>query len=183
MDNKLNELSKPVAYTDADELRFQHATSDMWPVPLGFGKDVPLYSQEYVSALLAELEAKDAPKDIRIAETEKRLKQRAEEAESRIAELEAIRADASQLFKEISNELGCNPDNESIMMAIDELKATQMTGPLKDVLKRNIELEAKLATPVQLPGFYKDADGNVWLNPVQVVKEIRRSGFTVEGVE
>ncbi len=46
-----NELSKPVAYTDADELRFHHATSDMWPVPLGFGKDVPLYSQEYVSAL------------------------------------------------------------------------------------------------------------------------------------
>lgn len=59
MDNKLSELSKPVAYTDADELRFHHATSDMWPVPLGFGKDVPLYSQEYVSALeqkISELE-------------------------------------------------------------------------------------------------------------------------------
>lgn len=66
MDNKLSELSKPVAYTDADELRFHHATSDMWPVPLGFGKDVPLYSQEYVSALLAGLEAKDN----RIAELE-----------------------------------------------------------------------------------------------------------------
>ncbi|MGP2871916.1 hypothetical protein ACTVM4_09135 [Serratia ureilytica] len=52
-------LSKPVAYTDADELRFHHATSDMWPVPLGFGRDTPLYSQEYASALLAELEAKD----------------------------------------------------------------------------------------------------------------------------
>jgi hypothetical protein len=50
--NKLSELSKPVAYTDADELRFHHATSDMWPTPLGFGKDAPLYSQEYVSALL-----------------------------------------------------------------------------------------------------------------------------------
>ncbi|TPW52386.1 hypothetical protein FKD06_07720 [Serratia sp. SRS-8-S-2018] len=72
-------------------------------------------------------------------------------AEQRIAELEAIRADTSQVFKEIGNELGCNPDNESIMMAIDELKSTQMTGPLKDVLKRNIELEAKLATPVRLP--------------------------------
>ncbi|WP_250602203.1 hypothetical protein [Serratia marcescens] len=60
MDNKLSELSKPVAYTDADELRFNHATSDMWPVPLGFGKDVPLYSQEYVSALLAELKSSQA---------------------------------------------------------------------------------------------------------------------------
>lgn len=47
--------------------------------------------------------------------------------------------------------------------------------------KRITELEAKMATPVRLPGFYKDADGNVWLNPVQVVKEIRRSGFTVDG--
>ncbi|MGI9708673.1 ead/Ea22-like family protein [Serratia marcescens] len=63
----------------------------------------------------------------------------------RIAELEAIRSDASQVFKEIATELGCNPDNESIMMAIDDLKATQMTGPLKEVLKRNIELEAKTA--------------------------------------
>ncbi|BEM22084.1 hypothetical protein SME04J_04500 [Serratia marcescens] len=40
----------------------------------------------------------------------------------RSAELEAIRADASQVFREIGNELGCNPDNESIMMAIDDLK-------------------------------------------------------------
>ncbi|MDQ7101464.1 hypothetical protein [Serratia sp. MF2] len=60
MDNKLSELSKPVAYTDADELRFHHATSDMWPVPLGFGKDVPLYSQEYVSALLDALKTSQA---------------------------------------------------------------------------------------------------------------------------
>ncbi len=112
-----------------------------------------------ILALLAELEAKD----------------------KRILELDYLRLSACEVFKEIGNELGCNPDNESIMMAIDDLKATQMTGPLKDLLKRNIELESRLATPVQLPGFYKDADGNVWLNPVQVVKEIRRSGFTVEG--
>lgn len=96
----------------------------------------------------------------------------------RIAELEAIRSDASQVFKEIGNELGCNPDNESIMMAIDDMKATQMTGPLALIIKRAEEmerilegitpemiaggwtakgisdyaksLEAKLATPVQL---------------------------------
>ncbi|CUZ60014.1 hypothetical protein PTR52_24400 [Serratia nevei] len=156
MDNKLSELSKPVAYTDADELRFHHATSDMWPVPLGFGKDVPLYSQEYVSALLAGLEAKD----------------------NRIAELESIREDASQVFTEIGNELGCNPDNESIMMAIDELKK-------------------RLATPVRLPKRW-DVSGQV--NPPRIVevqfeqqnrthdqcaKAIRDAGFTVvvEGVE
>ncbi|WP_250602035.1 hypothetical protein [Serratia marcescens] len=41
----------------------------------------------------------------------------------RIAELGGVCSDASQVLKEIGNELGCNPDNESIMMAIDELKA------------------------------------------------------------
>lgn len=49
----LNELARialasleaeAVAYTDAEELRFPHATSDMWPVPLGHGMDLPLYT-------------------------------------------------------------------------------------------------------------------------------------------
>lgn len=34
----------PVAYTDSDELQFQHATSDMWPKALGFGRDIPLFT-------------------------------------------------------------------------------------------------------------------------------------------
>ncbi len=34
----------PVAYTDSDELLFQHSTSDMWPVSLGFGRDIPLFT-------------------------------------------------------------------------------------------------------------------------------------------
>ncbi|BEO21872.1 hypothetical protein SMQC20_04560 [Serratia marcescens] len=114
---------------------------------------------ETVRALLAELEAK----------------------EKRLSELESIRADASQVFKEIGNELGCNPDNESIMMAIDDLKATQMTGPLKDVLKRNIELEAKLATPVRLPSFdcYKPEAAKELQEGFK--NTVRAAGFTVEG--
>ncbi|MFZ3995081.1 hypothetical protein [Enterobacter hormaechei] len=36
--------AEPVAYTDAEELRFPHATSDMWPAPLGHGMDLPLYT-------------------------------------------------------------------------------------------------------------------------------------------
>ncbi|MGQ6532228.1 hypothetical protein ACUNEL_03970 [Serratia sp. IR-2025] len=62
MDNKLSELSKPVAY------KFDHGV--MGPGDFKYGtpqmhstaKDEnagPLYSQEYVSALLADLEAKD----------------------------------------------------------------------------------------------------------------------------
>ncbi len=94
------------------------------------------------------------------------------------AYMEAIQADAAEVFKEIGNELGCNPDNESIMIAIDALKAAQMTGPLALMLERLAvleritegvdqlaidggwtargmsqyakSLEAKLATPVRL---------------------------------
>ncbi|WP_060444335.1 MULTISPECIES: ead/Ea22-like family protein [Serratia] len=36
------------------------------------------------------------------------------------------------------------------------------------------DAKKRLATQVQSPGFYKDADGNVWLNPVH-------AGFSVEG--
>ncbi|MEL5372115.1 hypothetical protein [Serratia nevei] len=96
---------------------------------------MPLYSQEYVSAL-----------------------------KQRIAELEAIRSDASQVFKEIGNELGCNPDNESIMMAIDALKE-------------------RLATPVQLP----TTSGRLGVAYTRVIPEVieavRAAGFIVEGDE
>lgn len=85
---KLSELCKPVAYTDVDELRFEHATSDMWPIPLGFGKDVPLYSQEYVSAL-------DGVAQFWIGESAE-WKKRAEGAEKRIAELERSLTDTER---------------------------------------------------------------------------------------
>ncbi|OVZ87177.1 hypothetical protein CBW54_10475 [Yersinia kristensenii] len=41
----------PVAYTDSDELQFQHATSDMWPKALGFGRDIPLFTAARPSEL------------------------------------------------------------------------------------------------------------------------------------
>ncbi|WP_240430216.1 ead/Ea22-like family protein [Serratia marcescens] len=107
---------------------------------------------ETILAILAELEAKDN----RIAELERantsqddhinqqqdrieslektntELGQRLGAAEKRIIELDYLRLSACEVFKEIGNELGCNPDNESIMMAIDALKE-------------------RLATPVRLP--------------------------------
>lgn len=114
-----------------------------------------------------------------VAAALKKTEAKLEAKDKRIAELEAIRSDASQVFKEIATELGCNPDNEPIMMAIDELKSTQMAGPLALIIKRAEEmerilegvtpemiaggwtakgisdyaksLEAKLATPVRLP--------------------------------
>lgn len=153
-------LSKPVAWTSARSLDVrrkvtaftdvesaaEYASANCWE------KIAPLYSQEYVSALLADLEAKD----------------------KRIAELEAIQADASQVFKEIGNELGCNPDNESIMMAIDALKE-------------------RLATPVRFPDcdmeavsimahWLSDEEVNAWVKGVEFAKQqVRAAGFKVEG--
>ncbi|HGO4163066.1 TPA: ead/Ea22-like family protein [Serratia marcescens] len=86
---------------------------------------------ETILSLLAELEAKD----------------------ERIGELESIRADASQVLKEIGNELGCNPDNESIMMAIDTLKD-------------------RLATPVRLPN---KNDAEFWFGSTFQVAKFDRA--------
>lgn len=121
---------------------------------------------ETILALLAELEAKD----------------------KRIAVLEAIRADSSQVFKEIGNELGCNPDNESIMMAIDELKKdnTSLRDQRAGLVQAASELGAKLATPVRLPDvlFIKVSGSAVPVMHAGRVKErVRAAGFTVEGDE
>jgi hypothetical protein len=87
----------------------------------------------------------------------------------RIIELEAIKSDASQVFKEIGNELGCNSDNESIMMAIDELKK-------------------RLATPVRLPNknddeFWFDAVFQVAKFDRAVERAISAAGFKFVGDE
>lgn len=67
MDNKLSELSKPVGFVSkqAQALLKSGDTASIRPFFDVQGSS-PLYSQEYVSALLAELEAKDK----RIAELE-----------------------------------------------------------------------------------------------------------------
>lgn len=175
MTNKLSELSKPVAWKFKNADGGDRVSLERKANIYGRHDFQPCYSQEYVSALLAELEAKD----------------------ERIAELEAIQADASQVFKEIGNELGCNPDNESIMMAIDALKDRERrvvalaggNAELWETMAARLEAaEAKLATPVQLPN---KNDDEFWFDNVfQVAKfdrEVERSisaaGFKFVGDE
>lgn len=162
MDNKLSELSKPVAYiADCGTI-----VSDSDTFFDDYKNPQPIYSQEYVSALLEDNE--------RVARDLVARNGEIEGLRKRAAELEAIKADASQVFTEIGNELGCNPDNESIMMAIDELKK-------------------RLATPVRLPGalipavhasgepFMRPEPFGFYLNRDDVIKKLRAAGFTVEG--
>ncbi|MFK8871759.1 hypothetical protein [Serratia sarumanii] len=168
MDNKLSELSKPVAYdyqiagaciadghnengkwVDWNNKLSRYCPPD-WMVEEGKVTELkPLYSQEYVSALLEDNE--------RVARDLVARNGEIEGLRKRAAELESIRADASQVFKEIGNELGCNPDNESIMMAIDELKEREKrvvalaggNADLWETMAARLEAaEAKLVTPV-----------------------------------
>ncbi len=69
MDNKLSELSKPVAWKFKNADGGDRVSLERKANIYGRHNFQPLYSQEYVSALLAELEAKDK----RIAELEAKL--------------------------------------------------------------------------------------------------------------
>lgn len=148
---KLSELSKPVFEIEVSGGHWLNCTSGKLTPDTGADfSDWPdgvnrLYSQEYVSALLAELEAKD----------------------KRILELDYLRLSACEVFKEIGNELGCNPDNESNMMAIDALKE-------------------RLATPVRLPktnGYWTEQEKAFEDAIILAKREVRLAGFTVEGDE
>ncbi|MBN5182164.1 hypothetical protein JY469_16175 [Serratia marcescens] len=130
MDNKLSELSKPVAWEVKGILCHSEEEARVY-----VGEPDPLYSQEYVSALLAELEAKD----------------------------QAHRVHAARLISE--------------------------RGVLRE---RVAELEAKLATPVQLQDcdfesvaimahWCTDEQLEAWVKGVEhAKKQIRAAGFKVE---
>jgi len=208
MNNKLSELSKPVAWEVKGILCHSEEEARVY-----VGDPEPLYSQEYVSALLVELEAKDEVlREIAFHVSAGGYNADSVDSEvfkqkiidginsisdvqiKRIAELEAIRVDASQVFKEIGNELGCNPDNESIMMAIDALKEREKrvvalaggNAELWETMAARLEAaEDKLATPVRLPRpacTYADHSYPAYSRK-QVEEIITSSGmrFTVEG--
>ncbi|HGE8491628.1 TPA: hypothetical protein ACGD7R_004379 [Serratia marcescens] len=80
MDNKLSELSKPVAWEVKGILCHSEEEARVY-----VGEPDPLYSQEYVSALLAELEAKDQAHRVHAA----RLISERGVLRERVAELEA----------------------------------------------------------------------------------------------
>ncbi|CUY13423.1 Uncharacterised protein [Serratia marcescens] len=133
---------------------------------------------ETILALLAELEDERASRE--------QWQQNCTRTEERIAELESIREYASKVFTEIGNELGCNPDNESIMMAIDALKEREKrvvalaggNADLWETMAARLEAaEAKLATSVLLP----PADSQGRYHGMMTRFAIKKAGFTVEG--
>lgn len=160
--DKLIELSKPVAY------KFDHGV--MGPGDFKYGtpqmhstaKDEnagPLYSQEYVSALLAELEAKD----------------------ERIGELEVIATDYAGKFQKAQD-----ANKHLIIMSNDDKKRiAELSRLLAHNIERSEAAEAKLATPVRLKKVdssnvpYAGDGFNAAVD--YCADRVRAAGFTVEG--
>lgn len=145
MTNKLSELSKPVAWIKADRnIAENWSCTDPEAVisTEGWHSDYnPVYSQEYVSALLGQIEA-DREIKARLCRESNRLHDGLKAAEKRIAELEAKLATPVQLQ---------NCDFESVAIM------------------------AHWCTDEQLEAWVKGVE--------HAKKQIRASGFKVEGGE
>lgn len=175
MDNKLSELSKPVAevvskFGDPEAFGEREIKLLTGIQQMAYG--TKFYSQEYVSALtqrIAELESANTSQDDHINQQQDRIEslekkngdlgQGLQAAEKRIAELEQV-------------------PTIKHMRSVEEslIHATDMVS----------ELEKRLATPVRLPpvqhreflGLKIDS-----MDAEQVRISIRAAGFTVEGDE
>ncbi|HGM5805690.1 TPA: hypothetical protein ACKP33_001923 [Serratia marcescens] len=122
MDNKLSELSKPVAWSDERGNLCTNTIKERG-MDSKYRQDyekysTPLYSQEYVSALLAELESRD----------------------KRIAELESANQSQDDHINQQQDRI------ESL-----EKKNGDLGQGLQAAEKRIAGLVARLATPVRLP--------------------------------
>ncbi|MGQ5989279.1 hypothetical protein ACUNHZ_08790 [Serratia sp. IR-2025] len=162
MDNKLSELSKPVGFIEQSGMDYLRsgADADIWPDG-GRGDDIPLYSQEYVSALKHESAVNwEAAASLNVEN---------QELKKRIAELES--ANKSQ--------------DDHINQQQDRIDSLEKTNA--GLGRRLGDAEKRLATPVRL----KKVDssnlpfaGDGFNAAVDYCADaIRAAGFTVEGDE
>ncbi|MGQ6062972.1 hypothetical protein ACUNGZ_12080 [Serratia sp. IR-2025] len=170
MDNKLSELSKPVGYYRLSEDGVSHYLSS--PTEKIDDEVVPLYSQEYVSALLAELEAKD-----------KRIEElgRANQSQDDHINQQQDRIDS---LEKTNVGLGRG-------LAASKTNAEYYKSAFEEQRDHADMLEKRLATPVRLGAgvlmvsAYSanscDSEWHLCLARDSVVSAIRAAGFTVEG--
>lgn len=178
MDNKLSELSKPVAWTDERGNLCTNRNKERG-LESRYHQDyekytTPFYSQEYVSALLAELET-----------SQKALKGVTElwnDQRQRIAELEDIKAAAEKLVRCKGRYHG--EQNYRALAALFGVTTPDLPPVDGDSEAVITELRAKLATPVRLPKYedYNDAGAaSAAISDCEIA--IRAAGFKVEGDE
>ncbi|MBH3164577.1 hypothetical protein I5N01_05490 [Serratia marcescens] len=156
MDNKLSELSKPVAWAFKDASDVEHASIIKKANLYGRHDFQPLYSQEYVSALLADNEAKDR----------------------RIAELEAKTA--------MTMGVGDGGGSLFVHGDYDSIKAAQHIVFENESLRANLATPVRLPAYRNSPDmhtkqYYEAIGFNQALDACG--NDIRAAGFTVEGDE
>lgn len=184
MDNKLSELSKPVAWT-WHAYGLQHATTeeDERDELIADGvENSPLYSQEYVSALLAELEAKDK----RIAELERANQSQDDHINQQQDRIELLEKKNSDLGKAMgAAEKRLAESRETTLLVRDEWQKDK---------ERADAAEKQLATPKppeKCPTCnrrytlesYAHGECAICRDPFDADDALRAMGFTVEGDE
>jgi len=153
MDNKLSELSKPIGYFI--EWQDEETGEKEW-CECSKQNGAPLYSQEYVSALLAELEAKD----------------------ERIKWLESISTDYISKFQKAQE---CIAELEA-QVKVWESAATKHLERAEEAEKRLATPVRLPETYSPEPWMGPDPSGT-WLEKEDVKDSIRAAGFTVQGDE
>lgn len=185
MDNKLSELSKPVAWFTDDHLTDKSATTYSEEMAQRW-RDKPwfvgnLYSQEYVSALLAERDSnqqnyQNAMEELRIERSQRQA------ADQRIAELETqVNVWESAAMKHLAR-----AEEAEKRLPILEQDKLRLNEIINSEANRADAAEKLLATPVRLPDvlFIKVSGSAVPVMHADRVKErVHAAGFTVEGDE
>lgn len=166
--DKMSELSKPVRiHRDWNSASMCHCGKcDRWEMTIADADGVKTCASCYDAEWLSEWQ------------------DYAEEADKRIAELEAIRGAAEKLVR-------CkgryhSEQNYRALAALFGVTTPDLPPVDGDSEAVIAELRAKLATPVRLPGsFYPDGDIDLPLvvELDEAVEAIRTAGFTVEGNE
>ncbi|WP_337047074.1 hypothetical protein [Serratia liquefaciens] len=202
MDNKLSELSTPVAWDfpgskeESRQIGYDFELDDEQKVNCD-----PLYSQEYVSAL-----REDAAKWFKAFEKAVSVGARYEERMSemdadladrngiileqskRIAELEADKRQLNEIINTEANRADAAEKQlvySRYAMATWERKAISNFEECAKMSQCIEELEKRLATPVRLPETYWsfDDDQNPMFDADKVIAAIEGAGFKVEGDE
>ncbi|SUI40392.1 hypothetical protein [Serratia marcescens] len=177
MDNKLSELSKPVAWEVKGILCHSEEEARIY-----VGEPEPLYSQEYVSALLAERDSnqqnyQNAMEELRIERSQRQA------ADQRIAELETqVNVWESAAMKHLAR-----AEEAEKRLPILEQDKLRLNEIINSEANRADAAEKLLATPVRLPSEHElrqVACSECAGNCLELVEgTVRAAGFTVAGDE
>lgn len=173
---KLSELSKPVGFAREEDIKLMQSGKLLSGLTIWRSGKEPLYSQEYVSALLAELEAKDKAHRVHAA----RLISERGVWRERVTELEAIAADYADKFQKAQDAA----KHLIIMNDKDKKRITELDRSETQLIDERDSAHAALDDMYEaITG--KRPEWSNWFGFADAIEEVAliAAGFTVEGDE